>query len=70
VCERRSLAEVLVRLSYHIVTYHMNHSVAFSQDNPVLRKFCRMQSIHSQSLYIRVYLLYVTWTTCFDLSIF
>ena len=33
------------------------------------RKFCRMQSIHSQSLYIRVYFTIRHWTTCFDLYI-
>jgi len=31
------------------------------------RKYCRFQSIHSQ-IFICIYLLYVTRTTCFGLS--
>ena len=36
------------------------------------RKFCRFQSIHTirSKFYICIYLLYVTWTTCFGLSYF
>jgi len=60
--------KIELRNKQHIVVNKRNNATYF-KNLVCSRKFCRMQSIHGQSIYVYI-LLYVTWTTCFDLSIF